>query len=487
MKRQTYEMLRTNPIDFLFDNIDVTHEKSFIQDVIHIETKMRNRMLKPSVCLPMGTELVSVAHLKVLITTVPKEVHGLVRSDICPEDRQNFRSLEKCFNDRVLNALAAYVAGSESTIMYLKICREIYSAFTETNMKPLDRVKLMWHATYFIRAWRVWILENEAYCLQDNFISSPTYSCIELNAYGLLHLIRKFRASNRLELFITMLFSSQTCEQTFRQLRSMTSIFWTKINFSLLELMHMVGRLELSNEIVYDKLSSNVNFPRVQNRIDKCIIYDLPTNEELKKALEEAKSSALSDSTRLGMNVDTCKIDLSGFKKGTRSKRTMTSIDDSSNSECDEDCRIETGDDHESSFLHTNLEQEKLSNSKYIEIKERDGSVRTVLKSSVIWALTETKDMLSKDRLKRVQSPSMRPGTPTPQKSSRKRRINDINEEHLSKRRKENEAVYSAKELTKGEITQQITFFDYLLLLDYFPYLHPITIFFFKYKSCQCI
>lgn len=187
MKRCTREILCYDPVDFVTKDHEIAHETSFIQDLTHIKTKCRNRMLKPSIMLPMGTEQVSVAHLKILISTVAKEVHGLVRNDICPEDRRNFRSLQKCFDDRVLDALQKYVDGSQGTIMYLKMCRQIYSAFTDTELKPLERIKLKWHATYFIRAWRAWLLNDkdasQLYNIHDNFLSSPAYSCIELNAY----------------------------------------------------------------------------------------------------------------------------------------------------------------------------------------------------------------------------------------------------------------------------------------------------------------
>lgn len=42
--------------------------------------------------------------------------------------------------------------------------------------------------------------------------------------------------------------------------------------------------------------------------------------------------------------------------------------------------------------------------SRFVEVINEDGSTKTVLKSSLIWILTETKDVLSNDRLKRVQS-----------------------------------------------------------------------------------
>lgn len=51
----------------------------------------------------MGATQISVAHLKILIANLAKDIHGLVQNDICPDDRPNVSSLLKCFDDRVLH------------------------------------------------------------------------------------------------------------------------------------------------------------------------------------------------------------------------------------------------------------------------------------------------------------------------------------------------------------------------------------------------
>lgn len=112
-------------------------------------TKLRNRFLKTTANLPMGSFDVSVAHLKVLINTEDKYNHGLVQSDICPDDRQNFRSLQKCYDDRVINALKVHVPGSEATMMYLNLCREVYSTFLEKDLNPCEHIRKIWYMRYF--------------------------------------------------------------------------------------------------------------------------------------------------------------------------------------------------------------------------------------------------------------------------------------------------------------------------------------------------
>lgn len=85
------------------------------QDPTHIGTKLRNRLLKPSILIPLGNKQVSVGHLKMLIEMVPKGVHGLILKDICPDDRQNFGSLEKVMQPIVTKSLEKYIFDSVSS------------------------------------------------------------------------------------------------------------------------------------------------------------------------------------------------------------------------------------------------------------------------------------------------------------------------------------------------------------------------------------
>lgn len=123
-----------------------------IQDTVHVGTKLRNRLLVPSILLPLGNRLISVTHLKLIINNAPKEDHGLVMKDICPDDRQNFGSLEKIMAQRVSDALKTHVRGCEGTLVYIKLCANITSSLCDDNIQPLDRIYRIWFATYFLRA-----------------------------------------------------------------------------------------------------------------------------------------------------------------------------------------------------------------------------------------------------------------------------------------------------------------------------------------------
>lgn len=181
-----------------------------VQDAVHTGTKLRNRLLNSSIVLCMGTDIVSIVHIKMLLEKVSKEIHGLVYSDIVPEDRQKFSSLEKLMQKRVSDALKKYVADSKGTVMYLELCKQITSSYLEDDLEPLERIYRIWHAVYFLRSWREWIKSKENECtLSENFISKNLFLCAEINAHSLIYLIIKLRSNQQTNLFVPSKFSSQ--------------------------------------------------------------------------------------------------------------------------------------------------------------------------------------------------------------------------------------------------------------------------------------
>lgn len=114
---------------------------------------------------------------------------------------------------------------------------------------------------------------NSNYYLAENFITLNAYLCIELNGSNLVKLVRILREEGKPELFQTTLLDSQACERAFRQLRSMGTPNYTKINFTFYELMHMVRRLEVQSGILFSKLAG-----KGITLLEK--IYALPTEEE---------------------------------------------------------------------------------------------------------------------------------------------------------------------------------------------------------------
>lgn len=82
---------------------------------------------------------------------------------------------------------------------------------------------------------------------------------------------------------------------------------YTKINFSLYELLSMIGRIEVQNNIMYSKLSSHpIPFPN--KRMNKSKIFTLPSDHEIEATIRRAKVEAMKCAQKLGMesfdNID---------------------------------------------------------------------------------------------------------------------------------------------------------------------------------------
>lgn len=141
----------------MLHQINQQSDCKFVQDSTHIGTKLRNRILKPSIVLPLGNKQISLGHLKILIQSVPKVIHGLTISDIDPKDRQNYSSYEKITSERVRNALSKHIVGSEGTVKYLEKCHQITSSYLQHDLMPLERIHRIFNAVFFLRIWHSWI------------------------------------------------------------------------------------------------------------------------------------------------------------------------------------------------------------------------------------------------------------------------------------------------------------------------------------------
>lgn len=382
----------------------------FLQDIVHIGTKLRNRLLKPSICLIIGNKPVSVSHLKMLLNSVSKGVHGLTYSTICPDDRQNYGSLEKIMKPEVSGALTKHIIDSEATVEYVRICYEITSSIYEEKLAPLDRMFRLWRTTYFLRAWRLSIAQKVAaageFKISENFITQNSYACIELIARNFVIMTKKFRDENLKELFVPTVFNSQPCEETYRKLRSMGTINFTKINFTLLDLMHLIGRVELMNDIMYFKLAdSEVHFPR--NRINESNLneFELPSDDEIKICLDNALEKAIIDASKFGIiakadGLRKCMLKNVQIELESQNQFPHDNIDlgiaSSSRKKKTIECATLRNYFHES-------DASSLETSPFITIGDK-----TIRKSSFIGVLSDTKQKLSSDRLKRVQDSSDR-------------------------------------------------------------------------------
>lgn len=400
----------------LTDGIIVT------QDTVHISTKARNRLLKRDIVLPMGSHKVSIEHLRKLLKLESKSVHLLAYSDVFPTDRMNFSSFEKIVADNVIEALRNKVPNSEGTIQYLLTFRDITDSFSKLDMEPLQRILLMYRSLYFIRIWRKFINKSSYYNLQDNFISSNLYTCVEINAKALVQLIRTFRNSNREVEFLPTLFDSQNCERFFRLLRSMGTVKFTRVNFDLLELIHMIGRVEIQNNIAYTELNiPGVHIPNKRN--GKTTFYTLPTDSEISHTIHEAKKQAFAKASffKLTNGISESDEEIEKYSFQSKISKNIATFGTENEIEYDSDVdellnefneispACKDFDDQDEIFdesgAHGNDEDETLDeNSPLTFVIDINGVKKKIRKSTLVWIYAEQGGKLSNDRLRRFHS-----------------------------------------------------------------------------------
>lgn len=359
-----------------------------VQDSIHIGTKLRNRLLNSSIVLRIGDQVATIVHIKMLLNSVAKEVHGLVQSDIYPEDRQNFRSLEKIMDSRVIRALDNHIPDCKATIMYLKLCKQITSSFVQEDLQPIERIYQIWNALYFLRCWRKWLQASKTrtgnYTLAENFISCNAFTCIEINAHSMIGIIVKLRSTPNM--FLPPIFASQPCEEMFRQMRSMGTANYTKINFSLNELLHLIARVEMLNKIAYS--SNDIVFPRIQLSSENKFPINLPSDDGIFNAMERALKDAVQQANQFGIQINSTDI-------------TESTVQVSNDNLLDDIMREE--EDLLDGIERIVPDDNNAELSRNIEVIDSDGSTKSIPKSTLIWMLSESNGKLSSDRLKRVQ------------------------------------------------------------------------------------
>ena len=112
--------------------------------------------------------------------------------------------------------------------------------------------------------------------------------------------------------FVPWMLGSQTCERTFRSLRSMTGTFSTAINFSMLGLLQRLHKLYIQEEIMSESKSNGITFPRQEkysnSKKDGTSTFIQHSfnmrNDDIFKIMKKAEERAKNSITELGMSDD---------------------------------------------------------------------------------------------------------------------------------------------------------------------------------------
>jgi len=286
----------------------------YVQDYIHVAVKLKARLLKPSVVIPMGKYLAGSHHLHIVVDTYSKDQHGIRQKDLDHKDRQNFEAVTHLCSSSVLSLLEQ-IPDAKGTHQYLYIIKNFIDAFLNKQISPLQRIKKVWYNIFFLRYWNRWLSLQKAFNVKENFITSNAHTGIELNGHALILLLLLLRdkVPDGSKLFNPWLLGSQPCEQTFRAARSMTSTFSTIVNFSMYGLLQRLHRLHIQTTLESEAEETGICYPRILTHARKIGFSDMNTtstinlqeisNKDIADTIKLAKEEAISVIKELGMSV----------------------------------------------------------------------------------------------------------------------------------------------------------------------------------------
>ena len=190
------------------------------------------------------------------------------------------------------------IPDAKGTLLYLDMIKHIVDSYLSKKSSPLRCIRHAWYAVYFCRYWRYWLLHNPNYTLQNNFITSNAYCCIELNAHALIIFLITLRDSDNKcdKKIFPCLLGSQPCEKAFRAMRSMSGIFSTIINFSMLGFLRKLHRMHIQLKLEGEMSQCGVVFPRSSKhgQTDELTKFKVSgiSNEDILETVKQAKLEA---------------------------------------------------------------------------------------------------------------------------------------------------------------------------------------------------
>lgn len=116
------------------------------QDTTHSVNRIRSKLFNRKRALLIGRAVAHVTHLDVLVDKVSKDKHGLTYDDLHPTDLMSFEPTEKVMKETVIKLLEEHVPGSEGTVVLLRYMSDIYRAYADETLAPIEAISIFWYS-----------------------------------------------------------------------------------------------------------------------------------------------------------------------------------------------------------------------------------------------------------------------------------------------------------------------------------------------------
>lgn len=261
---------------------------------------------------------------------------------------------------------------------------------------------------FFVRFWRHWCIKsfkNIEHCVTTN-----CYWGLEINAHAIVNFIVLCRDRNY-DFDITLL-QSQTCESFFRASRSFTSTESTVVNFDMKSFESRLNKIEAKVEIMHRR-KDDFKFPRLRETSADCT-NTLPSNIQIAEIIEKAKNETSRLLHVLGVPVDAELFGECIYIRKPKEKH-VNQVDNFEFVSVYEDIEEADATEDEPKVYDVNellantgpelqVKDSRCSNERNIfKIKNKNGKIVHVKKSTFIWMLKSDISRVSTDRLNRFK------------------------------------------------------------------------------------
>ncbi|CAM4888691.1 unnamed protein product [Rotaria socialis] len=334
-----------------------------------------------------------------------------VKSDVFPDDRENFSSCVKITSNDVLNLLKDMNA--KGTYIYRYLLKLVIITYIEADTDIFVRLCYGWILAFSYRMWWCSIQLEETYSQQEkdnHFITRAAWLSVEINIHCLTSLIilvlQGVLPSSSLH---THLFSSQPCESTFRSARALSSTFSSITSFSVSQFLNKIEKIAILN-----------HFKSTEGDDVKCPLkFPIHHKNKHKKRISSTTKNDLGDIQKLNSFVfdqldSKYKVDYCYFNEID----LQDSADDTNNiqNDTEKDVQIEGyySDDDNPDDYHFITSKETFQGMKIldkIDLTKKNiyfhiminNKPKYLHKQTAARLLTSSKNCLSSDRLTRVQ------------------------------------------------------------------------------------
>ena len=155
------------------------------QDMIHCHKKLINHLDLTSRTLMLGKYMIHMNHIMLLVERQSAFDHGLSKSHVHRNDRQNWRICQDLSMIKVTDCFEKILKGSDGhapdtsvlgTMLYLRLLHYYVDIFHSPILTLADRVRNASLVITFLGIWKNFIEKSPVLNIKENFLTRETYS-----------------------------------------------------------------------------------------------------------------------------------------------------------------------------------------------------------------------------------------------------------------------------------------------------------------------